>query len=76
MEDKSVINIIGIKDPRFKRLAIANYMDNINGTCSICKHKFQSVDDFIERDPVYLGRDDKRFVVCCKTCKDDGDGMD
>ena len=51
-----------------KRVQIAMWVDGVLACCE-CKHVFESVDDFIERNPRYRGRaKDDRMIVSCDKC--------
>jgi hypothetical protein len=63
----NIIKNTGLKDPTFKRLAIANYMDGTTGACWYCKHKYIDVDDVIEKEPHIVEKGDKD-IIACKKC--------
>ena len=71
-----VVDITGIKDPTFLRLAIAHYMDSTTGKCCYCNHIFQDGDDVIARNPILIEKG-KTNTIACKLCLDKNDvGID
>lgn len=55
-------------DESIRRIAIENTMDNCESTCFMCDHKWQSIDDFIDREPIFISNIGNKFRVACKKC--------
>lgn len=45
------------------RVQVAMWIGDNWCRCVICAHAYESVDDFLERDPVFIGKDDRGLMV-------------
>jgi 5-methylcytosine-specific restriction endonuclease McrA len=48
-----------------ERMALSMYVGEL---CTECGHKFDSVDDIIERDPVCSKKDENGLRFACREC--------
>jgi len=50
------------------RLALANFLDSTNMTCTICNYKYIDLDDVISRNVLLVRRENDSNLIACEKC--------